>query len=377
MRNELFPAAVYFFSRRRFQFLAALFFVCAFSSVFLYGASTEDSSKSAAEETQPAVTEEVKPVVTSDTHLKDEPSPKFPTLADVTVISSRLPSFKTRLSDIPANISYIPANVSYKSKGELDSSRDKSLPDAVRDVEGGIFYDQVGNGVDTVFSLRGFAEGSTVIVLVDGVRVNEVDGNAVNYPLIPMNDIESIQIDRGSASPIYGSGAFAGVVNIITRRPSKKLVSAFGGMELSSFKGIKFNEGVSGSVPDKLTPLDGKFTYYFNGGRDLNDGFRSNGKWRITNFDIKTGYELPNEEGGLRIGVKHIRDAISNPGALTLDEYSKDPGQSKQSLDGRQMKSTIVRASADKKFWDDRVSASILPAIVGSDHCPVGLRLKF
>lgn len=285
---------------------------------------------------------------------------KISTLDPVTVIASRLPSFRTRLSDIPSNVSYFPANVSYKSHEELMRSSARTFQESVQDLEGGIFFDQVGNGLDTTFGLRGFSEGSEVVVLVDGVRVNELDGAAVNYPLIPTYDIETVQIERGSASPIYGSGAFAGIVHVTSRRPSQKRINLFGGSEVSSFKGIKFYQGASGTLPDLLTSLGGAFTYYFNMGRDLNQGFRSNGEWRITSLDAKVGYQLPDDDGSLEVGVKHIQDAISNPGTLTIPEFYADEGQSKNLLDGRDFRNTIIHVSADKKFLDQRLVASFL-----------------
>lgn len=302
-----------------------------------------------------AKSDETKLVLTSDVDR-----PNIPTTDTLTVISSRLPGFKSRLTDLPANVSFIPANVSYKAEEELDWSQPRQFQDAVQDLEGALFYDQVGNGVDTTFSLRGFSEGSNVIVLVDGVRVNELDGDSVNYPLVPVHDIEFIQIERGSASPIYGSGAFAGVVNIVTRKPSQKLVHLFGGTELSSFKGIRFHQGASGTIQDTWTPVEGKVTYYFNMGRDQSEGFRDNGEWRITDLDAKLGYELADGTGDIHAGIKHINDAVSNPGALTVPEFHEDPEQTKNPLAGRDFRNTIIQMGADKKFWDERITSSIL-----------------
>ena len=278
------------------------------------------------------------------------------TLQPVTVIASRLPSFRTQLTDIPAN-------VTFKSKEDLEQSNPHTFQDAVRDVEGGIFYDQVGNGVDETFLLRGFSKTSAVIVLVDGVRVNELDSDPVNFPLLAAYDIESIQIDRGSASPVYGSGAFGGIVHVTTGRPSKKPISLFGGMEISSFKGIKFNQGTSGTLPDCLTPIDGKVTYYFNMGRDLSEGFRDNGDWRITSLDTKVGYELPNEDGGVHFGLKYVKDALANPGALTASEFHINPEQTANPLAGRDFRNTILQLGGDKKFWDQRLSLSVLSSL--------------
>ena len=176
----------------------------------------------------------------------------------VNVVASRLPSATENINDVPSN-------VTYKSSEELSLTHPLTFQDAVRDTEGAVFYDEVGNGSDSTFSLRGFNSSSAVVFLVDGVRVNEVDSNAVNFPLIPMRDVQSVQIERGSSSAVYGSNAFAGVVNITTGQPSPKPVHLFGGLEWTSFHGLRFNQGISGTIQDKILPLGGKFAYYFNG----------------------------------------------------------------------------------------------------------------
>lgn len=282
------------------------------------------------------------------------------TMDTLTVIGSRLPSFKVPFSDVPANVSYIPANVTQKDRASLQSVQPLNYQAALRDTESAVFYDQVGNGVDATFAVRGFSEGSSVVTLLDGVRMNDVDGGGVTYPLIDMSDIESIQIDRGSASPIFGSGAFGGVVHLLTREPSEKPISLFGGVDVASHRGVRFYNGVSGTLADKWTPVGGKFKYYFKGGRNLSDGFRDNGEIRITSFNVKSAYELPDERGRLHVGVKHVVDAISNPGTLNLRQYDENPEQTIKPLDGRDYKNTIVQFGADANFWEKRISSSIL-----------------
>lgn len=272
----------------------------------------------------------------------------------VNVIASRLPSATQNIQDMPSNITL-------KGPEDLALTRPMTFQEAVRDTEGAIFYDEVGNGVDSTFSLRGFTNSSAVIFLVDGVRVNEVDSNAVNFPLIPMRDVESIQIDRGSSSAVYGSNAFAGVVNITTGRASPKLAHLFGGLEWTSFHGLRFNQGVSGTIRDKLTPLGGKFTYYFNGERDDTRGYRNHSEFRLTSFDIKTAYEIPEGQGRFFVNVKNLVDGDHTPGEITTQQYAAGGLRaSNKPYDGRKFFNTIVSLGADKKFWDDRILASIL-----------------
>lgn len=287
---------------------------------------------------------------------------ELPVNSDVNVIGSRLPGFKMTFADTPSNVTFLSSNTTVKAGQEIYKTQPLTFQDAVRDIEGAVFYDEVGNGVDTVFSLRGFAEGSAVTVILDGVRVNEVDGDAVTYPLLQMDDIDLIQVERGSASPIYGSNAFAGVVHIVTGQPSEKRLHLFGGSEWTSFQGYRFYQGFSGTLADRVTPLGGKWSYYFKGGRKDINGFRDNGEWRGTSFDIKTAYELPDEQGRFHVGIKHDDDAVSNPGALTFDQYQQNPEQTSKSLDGRGRKNTIVQLGLDKTFWDNRVFASVLAA---------------
>lgn len=295
----------------------------------------------------PQITDASKKTGAPDSDAKPVPTDS------ITVIGSRLPESREKLIDMPSN-------VTYKSSKDIDLVQPLTFQDAVNDIEGANFNDQVGNGLDTTFGLRGFSSSSRIVFLVDGVRVNEVDGNGVNFPLMVMNDMDSIQVDRGSSSPIYGSGAFAGVVNLTSGQPSDKPVHLFGSLEVNSFKGINFNQGFSGTLQDKVTSLGGKFKYYFNGGRDLAKGYRYNDQWGITSFDMKAEYELPEKEGRLYFGIKHTEDFISNPGELTFQQYKNNAEQSNKPLDGLKSKNTIIQLGADKKFWDDRITASVM-----------------
>jgi outer membrane receptor protein involved in Fe transport len=298
--------------------------------------------------------EETKPKVTQAVSKGDVKKPLQQPVAEVMVIASRLPTAQKKLNDASSN-------TTHKDAAELNETHSSTFQDAVRDIEGGVFYDAIGNGVDSAFALRGFSDPGSVIYLVDGVRVNDVDNNGVKFPLIPMRDVQSVQIERGSASSVYGSDAFGGVVNITTGQPSQKPIKLFGGLEWTSFHGLRFNQGVSGTLKDRVTPLGGKFSYYFNGERDDADGFRNHSATRLTSFDIKTAYELPDEQGKVYFGVKHIDDAINMPGEITFQQFQAgDLRVCNKPLDGWKFKNTIVQVGADKKFWEDRITASIM-----------------
>jgi outer membrane receptor protein involved in Fe transport len=63
--------------------------------------------------------------------------------------------------------------------------------------------------------------GNRVQVLLDGHRINDdwLASSFISYDLIAtLHDIEKIEIIRGPGSAVYGSGAFFGVINLVTPR---------------------------------------------------------------------------------------------------------------------------------------------------------------
>lgn len=62
--------------------------------------------------------------------------------------------------------------------------------------------------------------GSRVLMLLDGMPVLMSDFGNMNWDILPVTDIETVEVVKGPASAIYGSFALGGVMNIITRAPS-------------------------------------------------------------------------------------------------------------------------------------------------------------
>ncbi|MDX1459773.1 MAG: TonB-dependent receptor [Xanthomonadales bacterium] len=96
------------------------------------------------------------------------------------------------------------------------------LSDLLRTVPGFSVSQSGGPGAQTQVRVRG-AEANHVLVLVDGVRVNDPassDEFQFQYALGP--HIERIEILRGPQSATWGTDALAGVINIIHKRPDDR-----------------------------------------------------------------------------------------------------------------------------------------------------------
>jgi outer membrane receptor protein involved in Fe transport len=111
---------------------------------------------------------------------------------------------------VPQNIStYMPSMVGDDQSGSGGAGMDR--------VDRGSFF--IGN---TVANLRGMdpAFGTRTLTLVDGRRMVSTSNQAdvVDMNIIPSNLLERMDVVTGGASATYGSGAMAGVVNLVLAR---------------------------------------------------------------------------------------------------------------------------------------------------------------
>lgn len=103
-------------------------------------------------------------------------------------------------------------------------------------------------------STTGYNVSNKVLFLINGRSVyNEVFGGVRMQSFnISIDEIERIEVVRGSASALYGANAFAGIVNIITRSPEKEK-GIHAGLLYGSFNQIQGNVRYGGSIiQDKL-----------------------------------------------------------------------------------------------------------------------------
>lgn len=69
--------------------------------------------------------------------------------------------------------------------------------------------------------------GARVLVAINGIPLYAGDNGDVVWELIPLNDIERVEVIKGPASSLYGSSAIGGVINIITKSSVKNPVTHF------------------------------------------------------------------------------------------------------------------------------------------------------
>ncbi len=118
-------------------------------------------------------------------------------------------------------------SISTITAAQIEANGWRTLPEALRMVPG-LHLNQSGAPGSTVGIVIRGSRSSQVLVLVDGVRLNDPSGptREADIAAIDLANVERIEIMRGPQSGLYGSDAIAGVIHIITKRPAKGFTSS-------------------------------------------------------------------------------------------------------------------------------------------------------
>src|SRR6187399_3186502 len=134
------------------------------------------------------------------------------------------------------------------TKEQLERSGGKDLSQILTE-QAGVYIGGANSnaGKDKSLYLRG-AKGEHTLITIDGVPVYDPSGIGNNFDIrnLSVDQIERIEILKGSQSTLYGSDAIAGVINIITKKAG---VKPFSGNELLSYgsnNSVRANAGING-----------------------------------------------------------------------------------------------------------------------------------
>jgi len=162
------------------------------------------------------------------------------TLNEVIVSANKFPS-KTSLTG---------KVVTVISREQLEQSGGKDLAQVLTE-QTGIFINGANSnaGKDKGIYLRG-AKVDHTLITIDGVPVYDPSGIGSNFDirLLSIDQIERIEILKGSQSSLYGSDAMAGVINIITKQPVNKKAGFIGGISYGSYYSYRADANISGNT---------------------------------------------------------------------------------------------------------------------------------
>jgi vitamin B12 transporter len=206
---------------------------------------------------------------------------------------------------------------------EMQQRKTRTVAEALRWASGLAVFQSGGLGTAVDVRMRGGTPEQT-LVLIDGAIVNSATIGTYDFAHLTSDNIERIEILRGSQSMLWGSDAMGGVINITTKRGrDKPNVSAFA--EYGSFNTIREGGGLSGKkgpidFSGSITRLDtaGFSAINYRRGAAERDGYHN---WQGS---LRLGADLP-KDGRLDFsfrwldGIVHFDGFAFNPVTFASD----------------------------------------------------------
>ncbi len=217
---------------------------------------------------------------------------------------------------VPTPLEQLGASVEVITEEDIEQSRATDAADILRKIPGLILPQGGSRGGTASLFVRG-GESDYNLIMIDGVQVNQSAG-AFDLSNLTTENIERIEIIKGSHSAIYGSDALTSVINIITKKgtgkPSFFLSGALGAR--------KENENLIQEYKAGISAGNQKYSYFLSFGRssdegilDVNNQYKNNtytGTFNLTeenlNFSLTTihqdsTFEFPTGSAGDRFDV--------------------------------------------------------------------------
>ena len=180
-----------------------------------------------------------------------------------------------------------------------------------------------GNKFSQKISARGYGltiGSHNLVVTLNGRRLNSIstDGPAINT--ININDVEKIEITKGSGSVIYGDSAMAGAIHIYTKKNfDTKVSSTFGNYGL-------VQTSASFGISQEKIDLNMSIDNLKHGGYSVADPKGNKDKGEETKSNINARYVT---DGGTEFELNYDLNDSENryPNWLTQAQFNANPAQ--------------------------------------------------
>lgn len=226
-------------------------------------------------------------------------------------------------------------------ESELRQSDSRNIQDVLTRVPGVFTQDKFHNEHNVV-TFRGVGLHTYVtrgiLVLVDGISVNEAMGRSV-FEGINLENAERVEILKGPVSALYGPNGITGVINIITKKAPEKLDGS-----LSYTNGAYNSKRFSG----QLGTTFGKTGVYANALVYSSDGYMDRNAYDTKKINTRLSSEF-DMLGSLDLTFDYTESTIDYAGSLTREQYENDEtaGTSKYTGSEKQLMRLGLRSVKD------------------------------
>ncbi len=232
-------------------------------------------------------------------------------------------------------VQVIPAHVITIGREQIATSNVSTVNEAILRFGGVASRVSLSGGNELTADPMGFGDtaGSNITVLVDGIPMREGDATEIRLSGIPIESVDRIEIQKGSAAVLYGGGSTAGVINIITRASSpgsegKATSSAYMGVGSFSTYEARANTRYTEGGMDLALSVSNRRSdgYREHSGNESRDVFLSA---KYVAGDVRFGANLRSESldartaGPISLSAFAVNRRAAQPDSVTNDTRSK------------------------------------------------------
>ena len=205
----------------------------------------------------------------------------------------KINEIKIETMQVPMSYSETSRIINIISKKQIEQAPVNNIQDLLEYAANIDVRQRGNNGVQSDVSIRG-GSFDQILILLNGFKINDTQSGHHNLNIpISINDIERIEILEGAGAKEYGTNAFSGAINIITKKTKSKQINA----ELSTGENNFYNGYFSISHYHKKTKqylsLEKKYCegYIDNTDFNINNIFYNlNYNQKKYRLDFQTGY---------------------------------------------------------------------------------------
>lgn len=258
-------------------------------------------------------------------------------------ISKNMNEVVVTANKFPQKLSSTGKHLTVITREQILQSGGKDLAQVLNETAGIILNGATSNpGKDKSIFLQG-ATSAYTLILLDGVPLNDPTGAGGTFDirLLPLENVERIEILKGSQSTLYGSNAVAGVINIISKKSGAAKPQLNGLIAYGSYNSFK----ASANISQKIKWLEYNLNYVHhrtdgiseakdttgNSGFDK-DGFTQNALQAIIGFNLSNHlkispyYRLTKFKGGYDADAfidapNHYTGSLQNTGLTGYYNY--------------------------------------------------------
>ena len=162
------------------------------------------------------------------------------------------------------------------TREQIMQSGGKDLSELLNEQTGIVVNGASGNPgtYKSLFMLGG--SSAYILILLDGIPLNDPSnvGGTFDLRLLSLDNVERIEILKGSQSTLYGSNAVAGVINIISKKPINTKPVFNGLLTYGSFNSLKGDANFS----QKTKWVDYDLNYVYNRTDGISEAKDTTGK---------------------------------------------------------------------------------------------------